>query len=117
MKKISAWAGILFAPTMVAPGLYGMNFINMPELNWRAGYPFALALIRFQVEPDHVADVPPQGLDPGGPMEDLACVRLGEVDEFVTASRQQGSHGVQGEALGLLQLDRWRKSSSSTSVR
>ena len=44
MKKISAWAGILFAPTMIT-GLYGMNFINMPELNWRAGYPFALALM------------------------------------------------------------------------
>ena len=33
MRKISAWAGILAVPTMVA-GIYGMNFEFMPELNW-----------------------------------------------------------------------------------
>ena len=32
MRKISAWAGILAVPTMVA-GIYGMNFQFMPELN------------------------------------------------------------------------------------
>jgi magnesium transporter len=26
-------------------GIYGMNFKNMPELNWAWGYPFALVLI------------------------------------------------------------------------
>lgn len=31
-------------PTLVA-GIYGMNFKNMPELNWAWGYPFGLALI------------------------------------------------------------------------
>ena len=44
IKKISAWAAILFAPTLVGT-IYGMNFRNMPELDWRFGYPFALALM------------------------------------------------------------------------
>ncbi len=44
VKKISAWAAILFAPTLVA-GIYGMNFDHMPELHWVLGYPFALALM------------------------------------------------------------------------
>ena len=44
VKKISAWAAILFAPTLVGT-VYGMNFEIMPELGWRYGYPFALALM------------------------------------------------------------------------
>jgi magnesium transporter len=44
VKKISAWAAILFAPTLVA-GIYGMNFERMPELTWVFGYPFALTLM------------------------------------------------------------------------
>ncbi|MBD8042597.1 magnesium/cobalt transporter CorA [Arthrobacter sp. Sa2BUA2] len=43
-KKISAWAAILFAPTLVGT-VYGMNFDNMPELNWELGYPMALGLM------------------------------------------------------------------------
>jgi magnesium transporter len=43
-KKISAWAAIVIAPTLIA-GIYGMNFDYMPELHWRFGYPFALALM------------------------------------------------------------------------
>jgi magnesium transporter len=31
-------------PTLIA-SMYGMNFHNMPELSWRYGYQFALALI------------------------------------------------------------------------
>ena len=31
-------------PTLIA-SIYGMNFKNMPELNWAWGYPYALALI------------------------------------------------------------------------
>lgn len=31
-------------PTLVA-SIYGMNFKDMPELNWSWGYPYALALI------------------------------------------------------------------------
>jgi len=26
-------------------GIYGMNFEYMPELSWKVGYPFALALM------------------------------------------------------------------------
>jgi magnesium transporter len=44
VKKISGWAAILFAPTLIA-GVYGMNFEYMPELHWLLGYPFALALL------------------------------------------------------------------------
>jgi magnesium transporter len=44
VKKISAWAAILFAPTLIGT-VYGMNFQNMPELGWTLGYPFALMLM------------------------------------------------------------------------
>ncbi|MFF3379075.1 magnesium and cobalt transport protein CorA [Streptomyces sp. NPDC002680] len=44
IKKISSWAAILFAPTLVGT-IYGMNFENMPELGWNLGYPFAIGLM------------------------------------------------------------------------
>ncbi|MCX4722884.1 magnesium and cobalt transport protein CorA [Streptomyces sp. NPDC090052] len=44
IKKISSWAAILFAPTLVGT-IYGMNFDNMPELHWSFGYPFAIGLM------------------------------------------------------------------------
>jgi magnesium transporter len=44
VKKISAWAAILFAPTLIGT-IYGMNFIHMPELDWLFGYPIALLLM------------------------------------------------------------------------
>jgi magnesium transporter len=44
VKKISAWAAILFAPTLVGT-VYGMNFDDMPELHWQLGYPLAIALM------------------------------------------------------------------------
>jgi magnesium transporter len=44
IKKISAWAAILFAPSVVGT-VYGMNFDHMPELHWRLGYRFAIALM------------------------------------------------------------------------
>jgi magnesium transporter len=44
VKKISAWAAILFAPTLIGT-IYGMNFRHMPELHWLLGYPFAIALM------------------------------------------------------------------------
>ncbi|MBD8080414.1 magnesium and cobalt transport protein CorA [Cellulosimicrobium arenosum] len=47
MKKISGWAAILFAPTLVA-AIYGMNFDVMPELHWTLGYPSAVvAMVGF----------------------------------------------------------------------
>jgi magnesium transporter len=44
VKRISSWAAILFAPTLVGT-IYGMNFRSMPELDWVFGYPFALGLM------------------------------------------------------------------------
>ncbi|NGO48404.1 magnesium and cobalt transport protein CorA [Streptomyces ureilyticus] len=44
IKKISSWAAILFAPTLVGT-IYGMNFDHMPELRWVFGYPFAIVLM------------------------------------------------------------------------
>ncbi len=44
VQKISAWAAILFAPTLIGT-VYGMNFKDMPELGWRLGYPMAIALM------------------------------------------------------------------------
>ncbi len=42
--KVSAWAAIIAVPTVIA-SIYGMNFVDMPELHWSAGYPGALALM------------------------------------------------------------------------
>ena len=43
-KRLAAWAAILAVPTAIA-GIYGMNFKDMPELDWALGYPFVLALM------------------------------------------------------------------------
>ena len=43
MRKITAYAGIISVPTMVA-GIYGMNFDFMPELHWQFGYPLILMM-------------------------------------------------------------------------
>jgi len=44
MRKISAWAGIIAVPTMIA-GIYGMNFQFMPELSIHWAYPTVLAVM------------------------------------------------------------------------
>ena len=44
MKKVSSWAAIIFAPSLIA-AVYGMNFDNMPELHWTFGYPMAFGLM------------------------------------------------------------------------
>jgi len=44
VKRISAWAAILFAPTLIGT-VYGMNFDHMPELHWTLGYPMAVFLM------------------------------------------------------------------------
>jgi magnesium transporter len=43
-KKLAAWAAIIGVPTMIA-GIYGMNFKNMPELDWAWGYPVSVAIM------------------------------------------------------------------------
>jgi magnesium transporter len=44
MKQATSWGAILVCATFVA-GVYGMNFKNMPELDWRFGYPMALGIM------------------------------------------------------------------------
>jgi len=44
VKKISGWAAIIFAPSLIA-GIYGMNFDDMPELHWPWGYPMAIGMM------------------------------------------------------------------------
>lgn len=44
LKKISGWAAVIFAPSLVG-AVYGMNFVAMPELDWAFGYPAALVLM------------------------------------------------------------------------
>jgi magnesium transporter len=44
MRKISAWVAIAAIGTLVA-GIYGMNFVNIPELHWHFGYYYALGLM------------------------------------------------------------------------
>ena len=36
-RRLTGWAAILAVPTAIA-GIYGMNFKNMPELEWQYGY-------------------------------------------------------------------------------
>jgi magnesium transporter len=43
--KIFTVASVVFLPPTLVASIYGMNFVGMPELNWKLGYPFALALI------------------------------------------------------------------------
>ncbi len=43
--KVLTIASVAGIPPVMVVGLYGMNFKYMPELAWRYGYPYALALI------------------------------------------------------------------------
>jgi magnesium transporter len=45
VMKILTVASVAGIPPVLIAGIYGMNFKNMPELNWEWGYPFALFLI------------------------------------------------------------------------
>ncbi|MEW5768868.1 MAG: magnesium and cobalt transport protein CorA [Pseudomonadota bacterium] len=42
VQKLAGWGAIFAIPTLVF-SLYGMNFRNMPELDWTWGYPITLA--------------------------------------------------------------------------
>lgn len=44
MKTLTSWTIPLMAGALLA-GIWGMNFKYMPELDWRIGYPLALAVI------------------------------------------------------------------------
>lgn len=43
--KIFSVAAVVFLPPTLVASIYGMNFEHMPELEWRLGYPYALALM------------------------------------------------------------------------
>ncbi|MCA3668534.1 MAG: magnesium transporter, partial [Methylobacterium sp.] len=43
--KIFSVAAVIFLPPTLIASIYGMNFKVMPELEWAAGYPMALALM------------------------------------------------------------------------
>jgi magnesium transporter len=43
--KIFSVAAVMFLPPTFIASVYGMNFHHMPELDWRFGYPFGLAVM------------------------------------------------------------------------
>ena len=43
--KIFSVLGVIFLPPTLIASIYGMNFINMPELKWDFGFFFSLALM------------------------------------------------------------------------
>lgn len=48
IMKLLTVVSTIFMPLTLITGIYGMNFVHMPELNWRWGYPLivgAMALI------------------------------------------------------------------------
>jgi magnesium transporter len=51
IMKVLTMFTAFFIPLSLIAGIYGMNFntgrspLNMPELNWYLGYPFALGLM------------------------------------------------------------------------
>jgi magnesium transporter len=44
MKTLTV-ISVIFLPLSFIAGVYGMNFDHMPELHWKYGYPFALAIM------------------------------------------------------------------------
>ncbi len=47
--KIFSVAAVIFLPPTLIASSYGMNFKNMPELNWEYGYPMALGMMVLSV--------------------------------------------------------------------
>lgn len=47
--KIFSVAAVIFLPPTLIASSYGMNFKNMPELNWEIGYPMALGMMVLSV--------------------------------------------------------------------
>lgn len=43
--KIFSIAAVIFLPPTLVASIYGMNFLHMPELSWRFGYPIAIGLM------------------------------------------------------------------------
>jgi magnesium transporter len=45
IMKVLTIISTIFIPITFITSLYGMNFKNMPELDWRYGYPAAVAVM------------------------------------------------------------------------
>jgi magnesium transporter len=45
VMKVLTIASVVGIPPVLVVGIYGMNFKDMPELNWSWGYPYALAMV------------------------------------------------------------------------
>lgn len=43
-KRLASYAALVAVPTLIA-GVYGMNFKNIPELEWAYGYPLAVGIM------------------------------------------------------------------------
>ena len=43
-KRLASYAALVAVPTLIA-GVYGMNFKNIPELEWAYGYPLAVGMM------------------------------------------------------------------------
>ena len=43
--KIFTIMNVIFLPPTLIASIYGMNFDNMPELHWRFGYLYVLAVM------------------------------------------------------------------------
>ncbi len=44
MKVLTVVASVVLVPTFIV-GLYGQNFVNIPELHWHLGYAYSWGLI------------------------------------------------------------------------
>ena len=61
MKRLTVIASVILLPTFIV-GLYGQNFVHMPELHWHYGYAYSWGLIVVTTrDPAHL--VPTQALD------------------------------------------------------
>ena len=45
IMKVLTIIATIFIPLTFIAGLYGMNFLNMPELKWSWGYPLILIIM------------------------------------------------------------------------
>jgi len=47
--KVLTIVSVVGIPPTLITSMYGMNFRNMPEMGWRWGYPYELALITLSI--------------------------------------------------------------------
>jgi magnesium transporter len=45
VMKVLTVASVVGIPPVLVVGIYGMNFKNIPELDWAWGYPYALLVV------------------------------------------------------------------------